>query len=334
MTVPTNTVTEFDLGTGGADSTREDLSDIIYNIAPTETPFMTSIPRVGASQVYHEWQTDTLDDIGTNRAIEGDDPTAKTYSASTRVGNYCQISQKTVIVSGTAIKSNHAGFASALSYQVAKRGKELKRDMERALVSNQASSAGGSGTARSLASVESWLSTNKTSEGTGTAQTTPGFSSGTVAAPTDSTVAGTFEKVPLDAIIQEIYVEGGEPTVIMVDPFNRTKISGFSGISTLQTDANMNSDVSLIGAVDFYKSNFGILKVVPNRFMRSAKWSDSVSTALILDLDYWAVAYLRPFELNPLAKTGDSEKRQMLAEFTLESRNEAASGKVTDLTVS
>lgn len=334
MTLPTNTVTNYDIGTGGADSVREDLEDIVYNISPTETPFITSIPRGKASQVFHEWQTDTLDDVATNRALEGDDPTAITYSASTRVGNYCQISQKTVIVSGTAIASDQAGRASELSYQVAKRGKELKRDMERALVSNQASSAGGAGTARSLASVESWLSTNKTSEGTGTAQTTPGYSSGTVAAPTDSSVAGTFEKAPMDAVIQEIFVEGGEPTVIMVDPFNRTKISGFSGISTLQTDANMSDSVSLIGAVDFYKSNFGILKVVPNRFMRSAKWSDLVSTALILDLDYWEVAYLRPMQLNPLARTGDSEKRQMLAEFTLVSKNEAASGKVTDLTVS
>ena len=185
-----------------------------------------------------------------------------------------------------------------------------------------------------MASVESWLSTNKTSEGTGTAQTTPGFSGGTVAAPTDSTVAGTFEKATLDAVIKECHIEGGNPTVIMVDPHNRTLISGFTGISTLQTDANMSDSVSLIGAVDFYKSNFGILKVVSNRFMRSNKWGDSVSTALVLDMDYWAISFLRELELNELAKTGDSDKRQMLAEYTLISKNEAASGKISDLTVS
>ena len=329
MTVPTNTVTEHDVI-----GTREDLADIIYNISPTETPFFTACAKTSSSQVYTEWQTDQLDDVGSNRAIEGDDPTAKTFSASTRIGNYNQISQKTVIVSGTSISSDQAGRANELSYQVAKRGRELKRDMERALVTNQASSAGGAGTARSLASVESWIATNKTSEGTGTAQTTPGYSGGTVAAPTDSSVAGTFEKAPMDAVIQAIYTEGGEPTVIMVDPFNRTKVSGFTGISTLETNASMSDDVALIGAVDFYKSNFGILKVQPNRFMRSAKWSDSVSTALILDMDYWAVSFLRSIQMNPLAKTGDNEKRQMLAEYTLISKNESASGKVTDLTVS
>lgn len=329
MTVPTNTVTEHSVI-----GTREDLADVIWNIAPTDTPFMNGIAKTSASQVYHEWQTDTLDDVAVNRSIEGDDPTAKTFTASVRLGNYCQISQKTVIVSGTSISSDQAGRANELSYQVAKRGKELKRDMERALVSNQASSAGGAGTARSLASVESWLSTNKTSEGTGTAQTTPGFSGGTVAAPTDSSVAGTFEKATLDAVIKECYVEGGEPTVIMVDPHNRTIVSGFTGISTLETNANMNDNVALIGAIDFYKSNFGILKVVPNRFMRSAKWGDSVSSALILDMDYWSCAMLRDIQMHELAKTGDNEKRQMLAEYTLVSRNEAASGKVSDLTVS
>lgn len=329
MTVPTNTVTEHSVI-----GTREDLADVIYNISPTETPFMTACAKTSASQVYHEWQTDSFDDVAANRAIEGDDPTAKTFTASVRVGNYNQISQKTVIVSGTSISSDQAGRASELSYQVARRGKELKRDMERALVSNQASSAGGAGTARSSASVESWLSTNKTSVGTGTAQTTPGFSSGTVAAPTDSSVAGALTKAALDDVIKKCYIEGGEPTVIMVDPHNRTVVSGFSGISTLETNANMNDDIALIGAVDFYKSNFGILKVQPNRFMRGAKWSDSVTSALILDMDYWAVAYLRDMQMFELSKTGDNEKRQMLAEFTLVSRNEAASGKVSDCAVS
>lgn len=200
--------------------------------------------------------------------------------------------------------------------------------MELALTQNQASSAGGAGTARSLASLESWLSSNKTTQGVSSSgATTPGYSSGTVAAPTDASTAGTFTKEKLDAIIQAVWNAGGDPTVIMVGPHNRTKVSGFAGISTLQTDANIMKDVALIGAIDLYKSNFGVLKLVANRFQRDA-------TAFVLDMDMWAVAYLRPLELNPLAKTGDSEKRQMLTEYTLVSRNEAASGKITDLTVS
>ena len=203
--------------------------------------------------------------------------------------------------------------------------------MEFILTTNQAASAGGAGTARTLASLESWLSTNKTTQGvSASGATTPGASGSPAiptTAPTDASTAGTFTKANLDAIIKEVWTAGGDPTVIMVGPHNRTVVSGFTGISTLDTRADAGMDITLIGAIDFYKSNYGILKVVPNRFQRD-------QTAFVLDMEYWAVSFLRPMELNPLAKTGDSEKRQMLTEYTLLSRNEGASGKVTDLTTS
>lgn len=322
MAVPTNTVTAH-----SAIGNREDLADIIYDISPTDTPFLSGIERRKATAVYHEHQTDALDAAAANRQIEGDDATANTFSATTRVGNYCQISRKVVSVSGTQNATDSAGRSEEESYQIAKRGREIKRDMEFALTRNQASSAGGAGTARSLASLESWLSTNKTSVGTGTAQTTPGFSTGTVAAPTDSTVAGTLTKAALDAVIQACWTQGGDPKVIMVGPHNRTVVSGFTGISTLQTDANATGDVTLMGAVDFYKSNFGTLKVVPNRFQRD-------QTAFVLDMDYWCLATLRDMEQTPLAKTGDSEKSLLITEYTLEAKQEASSGKVSDCTTS
>jgi hypothetical protein len=322
MGVPTNTVTRH-----SQIGAREDLADVIYDISPTDTPFLSAAARSKATGVYHEWQTDVLDAAGANKQIEGDDPTANTFAASTRVGNYLQIASKTVIVSGTARAVDTAGRADELSYQVAKRGKELKRDMEFALTQNQGSSAGGAGTARALASLESWLATNKTSVGTGTAQTTPGFSGSTAVAPTDSTVQGAFTKASLDAVIQKCWTEGGDPKIVMVGPFNRTLVSGFSGISTLQTDANAKGDVTLMGAVDFYKSNFGTLKVMANRFQRGR-------TVLVLDMDYLGVAFLRNMEMYDLAKTGDSEKKQLIAEYTLVVKNEKASGKVTDTTTS
>lgn len=290
---------------------------------------MNNIARTSASQVFHEWQTDTLDAAAYNRAIEGDDPTAKTFSASTRLGNYCQISEKTVIVSGTSISSDQAGRANELSYQVARRGKELKRDMEFSLLGGgtnpQASSAGGAGTARSLASVESWLATNKTSAGiSASGATTPGFASGTVAAPTDASTNGTLEKADIDAVIRSCWDNGGEPNILMCNSGTRERISELSGISTLQTDANVNQKTSIIGSVDFYKSNFGVMTVQPNRFQRDA-------TLLVLDYEMWAVAFLRDIQMFELAKTGDNDKRQMLAEYTLVSRNELGSGKVTDI---
>lgn len=321
MAVPTNTVS-----TVSAIGNREDLINIIYDISPMDTPFLSEASKSSASAVYHEWQTDALEAAGDNRAIEGDDATANTFVATTRVGNYCQISRKTISVSGTQRSVNSAGRADEYSYQLAKRGREIKRDMEYALTRNQASSAGGAGTARSLASLESWLATNKTSVGTGIAQTTPGFSSGTVAAPTDSSVAGSFTKASLDAVIQACWTQGGDPKVIMVGPSQRTDISGFTGISTLQTDANAKDKVTLMGAIDFYKSNFGTLKVVPNRFQRD-------QTVLVLDMEYLGVATLRNMETEPLAKTGDADRTMMLCEYTLVVKNEKASGKVTDCTV-
>ena len=321
MAVPTNTVTAH-----SAIGNREDLVDVIYDISPMDTPFLSEASKGNAKAVYHEWQTDALEAAAANRQIEGDDATANTFVASTRVGNYCQISRKTVSVSGTQRTVDTAGRSDEFAYQVAKRGREIKRDMEFALTRNQASSSGGAGTARSLASLESWLSTNKTTAGVSVSgATTPGFSSGTVAAPTDASTAGSFVKADLDAVIEECWTQGGDPKTIMVGPHNRTQLSGFSGISTLQTDANANQDVTLMGAVDFYKSNFGILKVVPNRFQRDA-------TVLVLDMEYLGVAMLRDMEFEDLAKTGDSDKTMITAEYTLQVKNEAASGKITDCT--
>jgi hypothetical protein len=322
MTVPAQTVLTYSV-TGN----REDLAEAIFDISPMDTPFLSEASKNTASAVYHEWQTDALDAAASNRQLEGDDATANTLSPTTRVGNYCQISRKTVQVSGTQRSVDSAGRADEFSYQVAKRGREIKRDMEFALTQNQASSAGGSGTARSLGGLESWLSTNYVSEGTGTAQTVPGFSSGTVAAPTDSTIAGTFEKASLDTAIQNCWTQGGDPKIIMVGPHNRTQVSGFTGISTLQTDAQSGQDVTLMGAVDFYKSNFGTLKVVPNRFQRD-------EVAFVLDMEYLGVSMLRNMEISPLAKTGDSDKSLLIAEYTLEVKNEAASAQVRDLTTS
>lgn len=322
MALPTNTWTSF-----SAVGNREDLADIIYDISPMETPFTSQVTKDGATGVFHEWQTDSLRAAAANRSLEGDDAAGATLTPTTRIGNYCQISDETVVVSGTQRAVDSAGRRDEYSYQTLKSSKQLKRDMEFALTRNQASSAGGAGTARSLASLESWLATNKTSVGTGTAQTTAGYASGVVAAPVDSTVLGTLTKAALDAVIQATWTQGGDPNTIMCGPHNRTVISGFSGISTLQTDASATADVTLVGAIDFYKSNFGILKVVPNRFQRD-------ETVFTLDFEYLGISNLREMKVTPLAKTGDNDKGQLLHEFTLKVKNEAASGKVTDCTTS
>jgi hypothetical protein len=322
MTVPTNTWTTYD-----SVGNREDLQDAIYRIDPTETPFLSKAAVTSASAREHEWQKQDLAAAAANRKIEGDDPTAVSVTPTVRLKNVCQISEKTVVVSETEDVVDKAGRKSEVAYQVMLKGLELKRDMEFALIQNQASSAGGNGTARSLASVESWLASNKTSKGaasTSNPVTTPGFSSGYVAAPTDSTATGSFTEADLKAIIRECWSAGGSPTTVMVGPTAKQKISTFAGVATATYNTSKEEQIAIIGAADVYVSDFGRHMVVPNRFQRDR-------TVLLLDMKYWAVSYLRRMKQRPLAKTGDSEKRQLIVEYTLESRNEKASGKIADV---
>ena len=322
MTVPSGT-----FQTHQAIGDLDDITDVIYNISPTETPFMSMAAKTKASGRYHEWQTDTLASAATNAMIEGDDATINTAVPTVRVGNWVQTLQKSVSVSGIQEVVDKAGRKSEVAYQIAKRGKELKRDLEFALSRNGGSTAGAAASAALMASSESWISTNKTDLGSGATPTTPGFSGTTVAAPTDNSTNGTFVKTALDAVIQAVWSAGGEPNVILTGPFNKTKAAAFAGIATLYKEVPGTKQGTIVGGADLYISNFGEHTIVPSRFVRD-------QTVQVLDFDYWAVAYLRPFKVEEIAKTGDAEQRMMLVSATLVSRNEAASGKVTSLTTS
>jgi hypothetical protein len=321
MTAPAGTFQTFQ-----SIGNREDLTDAIYMISPTEFPFTSMAGRSKASGVKHEWQTDALATASTtNAAIEGDDATILTATPTVRLANYCQILTKSISISGTEEAINKAGRKSELAYQIAKRGKELRRDLEAISSQNLASTAGAAASARAMASLEGWLFTNRTDLGASGSPTTPGFISGIVAAPTDNSVSGTFTKAGLDAVIQACWTQGGDPKHILTGPFNKTKASTFTGIATLYKEVPGMKQGVIVGGADVYVSNFGEHTIVPSRFNRD-------KTVCVLDMEYWALAYLRPFQQFALAKTGDSEKRQMLVEVTLESKNEAASGKVTSLT--
>lgn len=322
MTVPAGTFQAFQ-----AIGNREDLEDFVYNISPVDTPFMKLAGRGTAKAVFHEWQTDALAAASTtNAAIEGDDAINQSVVPTARVGNYCMIAQKSFGISGTQQATDSAGRKDELAYQLVKYGKELKRDMESQITQNKASNAGGSGSARVSASVESWLSSNWTSQGTGGSPSSSGFGSGIVAAPVDNSAQGTVSEANMKAVIRACWNAGGDPRIILVGPFNKTKASGFAGIAT-QYKQNDNGPATIIAAADVYVSDFGEHKIVPSRFNRDR-------TMLILDMDYWSIAYLRQFNQYPLAKTGDSDKRQLLCEYTLVSKNQGASGKVVDLTTS
>jgi hypothetical protein len=316
---------------------REDLTDDISDISPMETPYFSML-RKGkpAKNVYIEWQKDSLASAsGANKAVEGADYTPLTASPTSRLRNYCQIWTKGLIVSGTANAVNTAGREEELAYQIAKRGKEMKRDMETNLTGNYASAVGASATARACAGLEAWLTTN-TYYG-GTAGATDGAdggytAAGTVTAATDGSSSNlvTFTEARLKTVQASCWTNGGDPTVLMVGPWNKRAVSAFSGIATKYQDFGRKpdgSDVATISTVDYYVGDFGKLHVIANRFSRDR-------CASFIDPEYVSIHYLRPMQVFTIAKTGDAEKRQMLCEATMMMKNEAAHGKYADLRTS
>lgn len=318
MAQPTNTFDSYD--NVGA---REDLADVIYNISPVETPFMSNAAKSKATNKLHEWQTDSLASASTsNAAIDGDDISGGTVAATTRLNNRTQIFTKAVTVADSVSAHNNAGRGDEMAYQMAKRAKELKRDIESTLVYNQAKVTGNSTLASKLSGLGAWVATNDIIGGTGSpAGASP--SAGGATARTDAGTKAALTEANLNLAIRGAWASGGEPNMIMCGPVNKTKITAFVGNATRFKDA---SDRKIVNAVDIYVSDFGELSVVPNRFQRE-------QDVWVLDMDMWAVAYFRDFQQQELAKTGDSSKRMLLAELTLESRQEAASGMVADCTI-
>lgn len=321
MTIQTNAFASY-----GAIGNREDLTNAIYNISPTETPFMSSIKRSSCAAVKHEWQTDTLASASTTNAqLEGDVVTGTAATATTRLSNYCQISSKDVVVTGTQEVVDKAGRNSEMAYQMAKRGKELKRDMESILCSQQAGAVGATGTARKLRALEAWLRTNTSRETTATSGGTKGKSStsvnGTTNTSVDATGTRSFTEALLKKVLESMYTNGADPSIIMLGSHCKQVASQFTGRANARDIITKNT---IQAAADMYASDFGDLKIIPNRFSRSR-------SAIIFDPEYAAVAFLRPVFTYDLAKTGDSIRKDMRVEYTFEMRNEAAFGIVADL---
>jgi hypothetical protein len=243
------------------------------------------------------------------------------------LSNRLQISKKTVLVSGTADAVGKYGRTEEFAYQLAKRGKELKRDIEFACVTNQASSVGGSATARQCAGIESMIAGNRIlSASTNSTGTTPGYASGDWSAPTDGTTAA-LDETTLVSALDAAWVDGGDPSVIMVNSSQKRRIAAFAGASAyagVSVNQGRSAQAVVVGGVDLYISDFGEHKVVLNRYMRTR-------TLLCLDPGYVSTAWLRPIKYEPLAKTGDATKGQLICEWTLIADNPDAHAKIQDL---
>jgi len=315
MAQPTNTFATNDMI-----GIREDLADVIYMISPSEVPFFSSVPKNTATAATHEWQTDILAAAANNAVIEGDDVTPAAAVPTVRLTNITQLSDKDVRVSSRGRAVDTAGRSDELVYQMElKRGVELRRDIETALLANKIKVTGDDTTAPELAGIGAWITTNTDKAADGTDPT--------AADGTDARGDGTqrrFEESQLKTVLKEAFDAGGVPDTLSVGAFNRQLASGFSdGRSNFQRV----EDETLHATFSMYESDFGDLRIIPNRFQRARD-------ALVLQSDMWAVSVLQDFHSFDLAKTGHSDARVVAFEYTLEARNEAASGGIFDLTTS
>lgn len=339
MTIYTGTVQTFAMV-----GIREDLSDVITNISPMEVPFFSMTRKGTAKNRSPEWLRDGLANPDPNNAtIEGDDITAgDTMNQPSRLKNFCQLFDKVVVVSDTSQAVDSAGRSSEMKYQVAKSGKELKRDIEMRITGNFSSVVGNASTASQLAGAPAWLTSN-VSRGSG--GSSGGFQSGTglTHAATDGTDRA-FTETLLKAVIKSVWDNGGEPDTIMMTGGKKQTASGFTGIAALQNDVNGQNKVMIYGAADVYKSDFGTHKLVPNRFMGAGVIAHSSSArsatnglydgneVLVLTPSTWELKFLQPMSTVEMARTGHAEKRLLKCELTLACKEQAANGVVADLT--
>jgi len=302
----------------GSPTNREDLADAIYRISPVDTPFMSAVPRTKASAVLHEWSIDAIDTTNAaNARLEGDALTRATSTTPARKQNYCQISSRDATVTGTERATNPAGIDDMLAYQMSKKSLALRRDMEAILLGNQGQVAGNTTTARQLRSFNAWIS------GNGSRGAAGADSTASTAFATDETNAGlrTFTEDMLKDAIKDAFDDGGEPTLVLVGSFNKQKFSAFTGRATSQQIVDTKT---VLGAASLYASDFGDLKVVPNRTQRARD-------AWVVDPSKVAVAYLRAFEPQELGRVGDAVTRDIISEYTLEMRHPDAHALVADL---
>lgn len=315
MAQPTNTHSTYD-----AIGNREDLSDIIYEVAPTKTPFLSMLPRTSATSTKHEWQThDLAAASSTNFVIEGDDATTDAASVTARVFNYTAISDKVARVTRTQERVNKAGRNSEMAFQMEVKMKELMRDVEKILLENNAYVAGNDTTARECAGVQAWVKTNTDIASDATAATGDGSD-----AHTDGTARALTEDM-VESVLASAWENGGEPTVAILNKFQKRKFANFSGNSNRNIDA---MDKKLVNTVDFYIDPLGNeIRLVPDQFVPT-------DVIYFIDPEHVKFAVLDDFASFDLAKTGDSDRKQIIGEYTLEMCNEKAHAGIYDLSAS
>jgi len=317
MAQVTNTFDSYD-----AVGIREDLSDIITNISPEETPFYTKCRKTTARNTLVEWQTDSLRSSAANAHLEGDETSFDAVTATVRLNNATQIFKNAVVIADTDEGLDKAGRASEIAYTTLKIAKEQKLDIEKALFDSNAK-VNTNGSARELAGVPAWLTSN-TDFGANEGADPTG--DGTDTRTDETTTLRAFDQDRFDTVMQSIWENGGNPDTVYLSAFQMNKALAFSGNNNQRSQVQAG-DERVIKSLAVYVTPWGTVEFLPSRENRSRD-------VLIIQDDMWEVATLRPTKNIELAKTGDATKRQVVTELTLCAKNEAANGGVFDNTTS
>lgn len=324
----------------GAGANREDLLDLITNVDPWDTPWVTQAPKVRAMHVVHEWLTDTLaatstaTGTGGTVAIEGDDWAYNTLTTRpTRVTNNTMIFRKDISVSETQRAVNPAGFKDAYSYEIAKGTKELARNLEVWIFHGNATSTAGTGAsnaARYMKGFQHFMSTTATGAGQNVSNLG-----------TATNNSGVLTQANLNDALERAYLNGGNPEQLYVSPAIKRQISAFS-----LTNQNRNIaaiEKKLVNAIDVYIADTGVIEIIMDRWVpqatnagtATASATDTSGNMFFLERAKNRLAWLRPMQHTLVGKRGDSVAGTILGEVTLEVLNSLANfriGRVNNVT--
>ncbi len=317
---------------------REDLSDAIYNIAPTDAPYTSAIQK-GKKAAHRkiEWQTDTLAaDDGSIAVLEGADATDRTFTATVRLANHTHLMDRAIKISDAADEITAAGRDTETGYQVMKRTKELKRHMENRLCGNWKSDDGSALTARQCAGFAAWITTNDSRGQAGaTKGTQGGYSNGEVTAATDGTSSSlrTFTETLFKGRVKACWDEGGEDSIVLLNSGLKQKMSGFSGVATKYNIVDKNTKSNeIVCAVDLYASDFGVKKAVPSRFTGGRSGGNNRDHEVMgIDPNMISLHNFQPFSVGPLARVGHANRKLLKVEFSQAMRNEKGNWIITEL---
>jgi hypothetical protein len=310
----------YDLS-GGA--LKEDLMDMIFDVSPQDTYFISNVSRGKAQSVTHEWLIDQLAAPGANKFAEGEPFSAQARTLPSRLKNSTMITRRDFAVTGTAQKVSNAGMDTLMAYHTARAAKENKRDMEFHNLNNNPHSAGTSTSPRVSAGVPNWIYEGQHfKDSAQTAQTTTAPVSGFATATGGSWTASATQYVEADLnnMLKLAWSTGGEVDVVIGDAVGFGVASLFSGVAQRFRDVGSKAPAQMIGYADIYVSPYGTVKLILSRYCMANTWFG-------LELDKWSLDFLRPFAVLDSGRDGDQERRSLLAEWTLVCKNPLANCK-------